>query len=234
MKPFITVGERVLFIDRKSKSRFGTWPKGIWLQYGATGTVTEFHPAQPSVTIRGQYFPGLEAYAVVRWGLAGECDTAIDEKDEGKRWERIPSKVVPMPVPMVEEPKLDESRLGKCYDLAWKHIAQQLEGTLVHGRIWSPNRRQMMGHAWVVTETGWVYEPVSNQYYYRDELYKAFKMKEEETYNPKEAWQMCYQTKHFGPWTKEERQRILGLAAFAQPSASTDLLSHYKVPPTAY
>jgi hypothetical protein len=107
-------------------------------------------------------------------------------------------------VPQVKE------REGRCYELAWQHIAYQDEGTLVHGEVWSQNLRRMIGHAWVVTETGWVYEPVADEYFRKDELYKTYKMKEINTYTPTEARKMALVGKHFGPWSDEERRRILG------------------------
>lgn len=87
--PFVKVGERVRYIDPRSRGRRGDWPKDSWLEYGITGTVTEYHAEIPAVRIRGEYFEGIKPYAVVRWDLSGDCDTAIDPKDEGKRWERI-------------------------------------------------------------------------------------------------------------------------------------------------
>ena len=88
-EPFIKVGERVRFIDPRSKYRYETWPEGKWLEYGVTGTVIEYHPESPEVRIRGEIFEAIPPYAVVRWDLGGAADTAIDPTDEGKRWERI-------------------------------------------------------------------------------------------------------------------------------------------------
>lgn len=87
-EPFINVGERVRFIG-SSKYRYETWPEGKWLEYGVAGTVTEYHPEHPEVRIRGEIFEALPPYAVVRWDLGGDADTAIDPEDEGSRWERI-------------------------------------------------------------------------------------------------------------------------------------------------
>jgi len=87
-QPFIKVGERVRFVA-SSRGRRGDWPAGKWLEYGVTGTVTEYHPAQPAVTVRGEHFEALPPYAVARWDLGGVADTVIDLEDEGKRWERI-------------------------------------------------------------------------------------------------------------------------------------------------
>lgn len=83
---FIKVDERVRFIGT-SRGRFETWPEGKWLEYGVTGTVKEYHPESPAVTVRGEYFEALPPYAVARWDFGGE--TVIDPEDEGKRWERI-------------------------------------------------------------------------------------------------------------------------------------------------
>jgi hypothetical protein len=104
-----------------------------------------------------------------------------------------------------------ETRQGKCYELAWTYVAYGDEGsTLVHGEVLNPTLGRMMGHAWVITETGSVYEPVSDLYFPKDDLYKTFKMKEINTYTPTEARKMTLQTKNYGPWTDEERKVTTG------------------------
>ena len=87
-EPFVKVGERVRVIG-SSRYRYESWPKDKWLEYGVTGTVTEYHPESPEVRIRGEIFEALPQYAVVSWDLGGAADTCIDPEDEGKRWERI-------------------------------------------------------------------------------------------------------------------------------------------------
>lgn len=100
-------------------------------------------------------------------------------------------------------------REGLCFELAWRHITEQDEGTLVHGKVWSGTLGRMIDHAWVVTETGWVYEPVSNRYFRKAKLYKTYKMREIDTYTPTEARKITLETKHYGPWTDEERRKVV-------------------------
>lgn len=102
-----------------------------------------------------------------------------------------------------------ELRQGKCYELAWRYVAFGDEGTLVHGEVWSHKLGRMMGHAWVITQTGLVYEPVSDVYFPKDALYKTFKLKEINTYTPTEARKITLETKHYGPWTDEERRKVV-------------------------
>jgi len=86
---FVKVGDRVRFIDRRGKYRRQDWPEEAWLEYGVEGTVTEYHPRRPALTIRGEFIEGIEPWAVVAWdnGTA----TAIDPDTEGERWEKIGS-----------------------------------------------------------------------------------------------------------------------------------------------
>lgn len=86
---FIKIGDRVRYIRELGRSRRGDWPEGAWLEYGVEGTITEYHPGQPAVTVRGKYFEGIEPWAVVTWDNGGT--TAIDAAEEGEHWERIGS-----------------------------------------------------------------------------------------------------------------------------------------------
>jgi hypothetical protein len=115
-------------------------------------------------------------------------------------------------------------REGLCFQLAFQHVTHQEEGTLVHGKIWSPKLRQMIDHAWVITETGYIYEPVSDRYFYRDPLYKKYKMQEINLYTPDEARKMALRANNYGPWSDEDRQK----------ASMAPLLKYYKVPPSAF
>lgn len=111
-----------------------------------------------------------------------------------------------------------KTRAGRCYELAWKHITEQDEGTLIHGEVWSPKLGRMIDHAWVETETGYIYEPESDSYYPKDWLYKTYKVKEFNTYTPDQARIMGVRTGKYGPWTDAERK------AFLKPSPSPSYL----------
>jgi hypothetical protein len=108
-------------------------------------------------------------------------------------WEQLDK---PKTIPMTSK----TGREGNCYELAWRFITTEDEGTLVHGTVWSPNLKKRIGHAWVVTETGFVYEPVSNQFYDKEWIYKTYAMEEEQTYSPFQSWEMAAKWRHFGPW----------------------------------
>jgi len=88
VKPFTLIGQRVRKLG-SSKYRYETWPKDKWLEQGVNGTVSEYHPENPAVTVNGQYFEALPPYAVVTWDLGTEVKTCIDADDEGIGWERI-------------------------------------------------------------------------------------------------------------------------------------------------
>lgn len=101
-------------------------------------------------------------------------------------------------------------RAGLCYQFALEHIFRQQEGTLIHGQVWSQAQGRMIDHAWVVTETGFVYEPVTDRYFPKDELYREYQMKEITVYTVEEAMEMVIRTRHYGPWS-EVGLRLLNL-----------------------
>lgn len=85
MTPFINVGDRVRYLG--GKGRFGHWPEGVWSEPRMEGTVTEYHPEEPTVEIRGERYPGIDAWAVVDYGNGRQY--AISEAHEGQLWERV-------------------------------------------------------------------------------------------------------------------------------------------------
>jgi len=91
---FVEVGDRIRYIA-ELKSRSDAWPEGVWLEPGIEGAVTEYHPPQPEVVVRG--FEELPAYAVVKFDNG--ASTCIDPEDEGKRWEKIGKRYERMPTP---------------------------------------------------------------------------------------------------------------------------------------
>jgi len=121
-------------------------------------------------------------------------------------------------------PDTKKERAGRCYELAWKHIIDQEEGALVHGEVWSHKLGRMIGHAWVETETGFVYEPVSDQYFEKDWLYRTYKVREFNTYTPEQAAIMASSTRSFGPWTETERKAYLKPVEYLPASIPADEL----------
>src|SRR4030042_1481569 len=70
-------------------------------------------------------------------------------------------------VPKGQQPaeKLPQTlpQTGTCYADAWRFLIKEEEGELIHGTLFSGGRR--MGHAWVETPTGWVWEPETGTFF---------------------------------------------------------------------
>lgn len=96
---------------------------------------------------------------------------------------------------------------GTCYTDAWRFLIKEGEGKLVHGTVYSGNRR--IGHAWVQTNSDFIWEPQTGRHFTNLGFRCDFAPIEESRYSPEEAAIMVAQARHFGPWTKEERQRYL-------------------------
>jgi len=96
---------------------------------------------------------------------------------------------------------------GTCYADAWRFLIKEGEGELVHGTVFSGGHR--MGHAWVVTSTGWVWEPETGRNFTHSGFRDDFAPDMESRYTAEEAAIMAARTKHLGPWTEQERRRYL-------------------------
>lgn len=84
-RQFVASGERIQYIsDHKGHS--GAWPEGVWLENGIIGTVIEYHPEAPAVTVMGELFEAIPPYAIVEFDNG--ASTCIDPEDENKRWKR--------------------------------------------------------------------------------------------------------------------------------------------------
>lgn len=96
---------------------------------------------------------------------------------------------------------------GTCYQDAWRFVIKEEEGYLVHGTVWSRDKR--IGHAWVETETGWIWEPETGRYFTSLGFIDVFAPDIESRYTPEEAAIMAARTNHHGPWTEQERHQYL-------------------------
>jgi hypothetical protein len=96
---------------------------------------------------------------------------------------------------------------GTCYQDAYRFLIKEQEGYLVHGTLFSGGRR--MGHAWVETLTGWIWEPETGQFFTAAGFKDAFAPVIDRIYSPEEAAIMLARTKNFGPWALQERARYL-------------------------
>ena len=96
---------------------------------------------------------------------------------------------------------------GTCYEDAWRFLLKEEEGYLIHGTVWSEGKR--IKHAWVETETGYIWEPETKRFYTKQGFENVAAPVEEHRYTPIEASIMAARTKNFGPWTDEERGKYL-------------------------
>jgi len=101
----------------------------------------------------------------------------------------------------------EETPAGTCYADAWRFLIKEGKGKLVHGTVYSGNRR--IGHAWVITDSDFIWEPQTGRYFTTLGFRCDFAPVEESRYTPEEAAIMVARTKHLGPWSAEERQRYL-------------------------
>jgi len=96
---------------------------------------------------------------------------------------------------------------GTCYADAWRFLIKEGEGKLVHGTVYSGNRR--IGHAWVQTNPDFIWEPQTGRHFTNLGFRCDFAPIEESRYSSEEAAIMVARARHFGPWTEEERQQYL-------------------------
>ncbi len=96
---------------------------------------------------------------------------------------------------------------GTCYADAWRFLIKEEEGELIHGTVFSGGHR--MGHAWVETPTGYVWEPETGRYFTLLGFKDAFAPVVESRYTAEEAAIMAAHTKNLGPWAEEERRQYL-------------------------
>jgi len=102
----------------------------------------------------------------------------------------------------------EEQPAGTCYADAWRFLIKKGEGKLVHGTVYSGDRR--IGHAWVETGYDSIWEPQTGTHLTRLAYRYEASPIEEHRYTPEEAAIMVARVGHFGPWTDEERSRYLG------------------------
>jgi uncharacterized membrane protein (UPF0127 family) len=102
----------------------------------------------------------------------------------------------------------EDKPCGTCYADAWRFLINKGEGILTHGTVYSGDRR--IGHAWVETGYDSIWEPQTGTHMTRLAYRYEASPIEEHRYTPEEAAIMVARTRHFGPWTDEERSRYLG------------------------
>ncbi|MDD5500786.1 MAG: DUF192 domain-containing protein [Candidatus Omnitrophica bacterium] len=97
---------------------------------------------------------------------------------------------------------------GTCYADAWRFMIKHSEGKLVHGTVYSGNRR--IGHAWVQANPDFIWEPQTGRYFTNLGFRHDYAPIVNNAYTSEQAAIMVARTGHFGPWTGEERRRFLG------------------------
>jgi len=98
---------------------------------------------------------------------------------------------------------MKEENAGRCYELAAKYILNQWEGDLIHAAVWSDKQQRMIDHALVETDTGWIYEPVTETYHERTPFFRRYSISEIKRYTKDEMTEMLCQKMTYGPWAPE-------------------------------
>jgi hypothetical protein len=92
-------------------------------------------------------------------------------------------------------------REGHCYELAWHHINDMMEGTLIHCTVYSFALQKRIDHALIETESGDViWEPVSDRYLVKKDLYELYQVIEIKRYTYEEVCINTLKHETFGPW----------------------------------
>ncbi|MDD4984470.1 MAG: ArdC-like ssDNA-binding domain-containing protein [Dehalococcoidales bacterium] len=91
---------------------------------------------------------------------------------------------------------------GTCYQDAWRFLLKEKEGHLVHGTVWNGDKR--IGHAWVETDTGYIWEPETKKFYTKLGFDNVAAPVAQYRYTVTEASVMAARTKSFGPWSDKE------------------------------
>lgn len=116
--------------------------------------------------------------------------------------------------------------IGTCYEDAWRAIIRFEEGELVHGSVESKGKR--IGHAWVELPTGFVWEPETGDFIRTSIFRDVFKPVEDARYSDLEAAKLAARIGNFGPWTQEERGKILKGGNPMKPRTETERLSFHE------
>ena len=136
--------------------------------------------------------------------IKGECQEAGLSTSGHKK--KMAARLIARTIPGANLPQTVTPQ-GRCYEEAWRFLIKEGEGKLVHGTVQSIDKR--INHAWVETETGYIWEPETGGFMKRAYFYETAKPEVEAEYTPEEAAIMVARTKNLGPWTMEERRLFL-------------------------
>lgn len=121
----------------------------------------------------------------------------------GGEKKELAAKLIAGGVPGTKLPQTQP--MGTCYEDAWRFVIREGEGELVHGSVQTIGKR--IDHAWVETETGYIWEPESGEFMKKAPFYERAEPKVEARYTATQAAILAARTNHFGPWTKEKEQK---------------------------
>jgi hypothetical protein len=94
---------------------------------------------------------------------------------------------------------VDTTRLGRCYELAGRYVSQH-GGTLVHGTVSRLHQTPPLDHAWVITDDGDVWEPVTDDTFHPAVFDYFFGGHEKARYTQEKVFLTSLRTGHWGPW----------------------------------
>lgn len=90
---------------------------------------------------------------------------------------------------------------GHCYEFAWHHINDNMEGTLIHCTLYSLKLQRRIDHALIEADSGDViWEPVVDRYFEKKSFYELYQIRELHRYNYEEACIQTLKNETFGPW----------------------------------
>ena len=215
--PHVTKRREPLFPHMTSEGKF-------IIRYDRSGYFIITHNERPGVFLLIEWDGGV-VYSLQKGERKDVDDRPIEIKDTDPKariwhemWEKAASAAESEKLQLTQDTidylasaeKLPQTlpRTGTCYEGAWRFLIKEEEGELIHGTLFSGGRR--MGHAWVETPTGWVWEPETGKFFAAVGFKGAFAPIIESRYTVEEAAIMTARTKNFGPWSEQERLQYLG------------------------
>jgi len=93
---------------------------------------------------------------------------------------------------------------GTCYVDVIKFTEVHPDSIIVHGEVYSPFYNDYIGHAWIITDAGYVWEPQTGRFFPPSEFNKLARPVEHNRYTYEEALKHMVRTEHYGPWIPKQ------------------------------
>lgn len=93
---------------------------------------------------------------------------------------------------------------GTCYVDVIKFAKRQPDSIVVHGSVYSDAYDKHIPHAWIETDTGYIWEPQSNSFLTKEEFQQIVDYIVHYKYTLEEAAINMFKMKHYGPWHHEK------------------------------